>query len=80
MDLPPIRFPSEADVSAAEAARFRALSDEKRVRALGDCFREYQFLRASSGRTAELDRFAQDGRGPVPARDPGVRCPSWRNN
>jgi len=59
MDLP-IRFPSETDVIAAEAARFRALSDEDRVRALGDCFREYLFLRASSGRPAELDRFAQE--------------------
>jgi len=66
MDLP-IRFPSEIDVIAADAARFRALSDEERVRALGQCFREYLFLRASSGRAAELDRLAQEEE--VRARD-----------
>ena len=58
MDLP-IRFPSDIEVISAEVARFRALSDEERVRALDECFREYLFLRAASGRPAEVDRFAE---------------------
>lgn len=58
MDLP-IRFPNEADVIAEEAARFRALSPEGRVRALGDSFREYLFL-AAAGHTVNLDRFARE--------------------
>lgn len=33
MDLP-IKFPSDADVIAEEAARFRALSPEQRMRAI----------------------------------------------
>ena len=56
MDLP-IRFPNEADVIAEEAARFRALSPEARIHALGDAFREYHFL-ASVDRSGKVHRYA----------------------
>ena len=59
MDLP-IRFPDDADVIAEEAARFRALSDEDKVRALEECWRVYQFLIANSDRKTELRRLAED--------------------
>jgi hypothetical protein len=55
---PPIHFPDDADVIADEAARFRALSADRRVLALGECFRDYLFLAEASGRPVELDRFA----------------------
>jgi hypothetical protein len=56
----PIQFPSEADVIAEEAARFRALSDEEQVRALGEGFQTYLFLLATSGRAEELTRLAEE--------------------
>jgi hypothetical protein len=56
----PIRFPNDADVIAEEAERFRALSDGDKVRALEDCWREYQFLMANSDRKSELRRLADD--------------------
>ena len=56
----PIRFPSEADVIAEEAARFRGLSDEEKVRALNDCFRTYLFLLSASGRAEELKHRAEE--------------------
>jgi len=56
----PIRFPNDADLIAEDAARFRALTAEEQVRALGDCFRDYQFLRTASGRAEEIDRFAEE--------------------
>jgi len=56
----PIRFPSEADVIAEEAARFRRLPDEEKVRALGDCFRTYLFLLSASGRAEEMQRLAEE--------------------
>lgn len=55
----PIRFPSEADVIAEEAARFRGLPDEAKVRALGDSFRTYLFLLSASGRAEELKLLAE---------------------
>jgi hypothetical protein len=58
MDLP-IRFPSDADVIAEEAARFRALPPEKQVRVLGESFREYLFLAAAGGRR-DIDRYARE--------------------
>ncbi len=54
----PIKFPDPADVIADEAARFRALSPEAQVRALGESVRLYQFLRAASGRATQLDADA----------------------
>ena len=59
MDLP-IRFPNNADVIAEDAARFRALSPEKRVHELNDCFRLYRFLRMASGRPEHIDRLAEE--------------------
>jgi hypothetical protein len=56
----PIRFPSEAGVIAEEAARFRGLPDEEKVRALRDCFRTYHFLLSASGRAEELKRLAEE--------------------
>jgi hypothetical protein len=55
----PIRFPSDADVIAEEAARFRALPPEDQVRALGGAFRLYHFL-ASAGRPGVADRLARE--------------------
>ena len=56
---PPIEFPSEMEVISEEAARFRALSPEERVKALGEAFRLYQFLTRSSPRSKELAEFAE---------------------
>ena len=56
----PIRFPNDADVIAEDAARFRALSDDGRVHALDECFRDYHFLLAASGRSEELTRYAEE--------------------
>ncbi len=56
----PIRFPDEGDVIAEEAARFRALSPQAQVRALGECYRLYHFLRTTSGREAQMDRLAEE--------------------
>jgi hypothetical protein len=57
VDLP-IKFPDDADVIAEDAARFRALSSDSRVRALGECFQEYLFLISTSGRAEQLNNFA----------------------
>ncbi len=56
----PIRFPNDADVIAEDAARFRALPPDDRVRLLGSCFRDYLSLRAISGRSEQMDRFAEE--------------------
>jgi hypothetical protein len=56
----PIQFPSESDVIAEEAACFRGLPDEEKVRALDDCFRTYLFLLSASGRAGELKRLAEE--------------------
>jgi hypothetical protein len=56
----PIRFPIDADVIYEDAARFRALSPEERVRVLGSCFQDYQSLRMLSGRAEQIDRFAEE--------------------
>ena len=59
MDLP-IRFPSEVEVITGDVARFRALSDEDRVRTLGELFRLYHFLAARSANPEVLARFARE--------------------
>jgi hypothetical protein len=56
----PIRFPNDADVIAEEAARFRDLSSDAKVRALEDSWRVYQFLMANSDRKSELQRLAEE--------------------
>lgn len=59
MELP-IRFPNNADVIAEDAARFRALSPEGRVRALDECVRLYEFLRLTSGRPERIDQVVEE--------------------
>jgi len=54
----PIKFPSDAEVIAGQAARFRALSPEDQIRTLGELFRLYQFLLENSGRREILSRLA----------------------
>jgi hypothetical protein len=56
----PIKFPSDAAVIAEEAARFRALSPESRVLALGEMFRLYHFLASRSAHPVALARLAQE--------------------
>ncbi len=59
MDLP-IRFPSDVEVITEEVARFRALSDEERVRTLGELFHVYYFLAARSAKPEALARVARE--------------------
>jgi hypothetical protein len=59
MDLP-IKFPSDAEVIAEEVARFRALSPEQRVHALGEMFKLYHFLASVSGRSEAVARLAEE--------------------
>ena len=56
----PIKFPSNTEVIAEEAARFRALSPEARVRTLGEMFRLYHFLAAQSTRPEAVERLARE--------------------
>lgn len=56
----PIQFPSEAETIREETRRFRALSPEDRVHALGEMFRLYHFLLNTSDRPEALARFAQE--------------------
>jgi hypothetical protein len=53
-------FPGDADVIYDDAARFRALSPDERVRMLGSCFQDYRSLRMLSGRAEQMDRFAEE--------------------
>ncbi len=57
MDIP-IRFPNNADVIAADAARFRALSPDEQVRELSECFDNYLFLRSISDDPGRIDQYA----------------------
>ena len=56
----PIQFPSQAEVIREEVRRFRALSPEEKVRALGEMYRVYRFLLESSPRPEVLTRLAQE--------------------
>ena len=56
----PIKFPSDAEVIAEEAARFQELSPEERFRTLDELFRLYHFLMASSARPEALARLARE--------------------
>jgi hypothetical protein len=56
----PIKFPNDAEVIAEETARFRALSPERRVRALGEMFRLYYFLASHAAQPEAVARFAQE--------------------
>jgi hypothetical protein len=59
MELP-IRFPSDTEVITEEVSRFRALSNEDRVRSLGELFRVYHFLAARSAKPEVLARLARE--------------------
>jgi hypothetical protein len=56
----PIRFPSDVQVITEEVARFRALSDEDRVRTLGELFRLYHFLAKRSSRPEAIAQLARE--------------------
>jgi hypothetical protein len=56
----PVKFPSDAEVIAEEVARFRALSPEGRVGALGKAFELYHFLAATSGRSQVVARLGEE--------------------
>jgi hypothetical protein len=56
MDLP-IRFPDEADVIAEEAARFRALSPEARLRSVRGMIATGSFLIRNSPKAAYLHAY-----------------------
>jgi hypothetical protein len=78
----PITFPSDADVNAPEAARFRALSPEDRVRTMGEMFVLYRFLQETSTDPEALARVAHARKGTWPSSDQGVHrtpclTPSW---
>jgi hypothetical protein len=57
VDLP-IKFPSEADVIAEEAARFRKLSPSDRIKAIQKCCNDFELSLKMSGREAEFLRLA----------------------
>jgi hypothetical protein len=54
----PIKFPNDAEVIAEDAARFRALTPEERVRTLGEMFRLYLFLEDNSARPEVVAQLA----------------------
>jgi len=56
----PIKFPSNAEVIVEETVRFRALSPERRVQALGEMFRLYRFLASNAAQPKVVARFAQE--------------------
>jgi hypothetical protein len=56
----PVKFPDNAEVIAEEAARFRALSPEERVRTIGEMFHLYHFLIAASARPEAASRLAEE--------------------
>lgn len=56
----PIQFPDNAEIIAEEAARFRALSPEQRVRTFDEMFELYTYLTRSSDRPDALARVARD--------------------
>jgi hypothetical protein len=56
----PITFPSDADVIAEEAARFRSLSPENRVCTLGEMFLLYRFLQQNSANPDAVAGLARE--------------------
>jgi hypothetical protein len=59
MDLP-IQFPSDADVIAEEAARFRALSPEARLRSIRGLIAAGQLMMRNSPKAAFLQAHAAE--------------------
>jgi hypothetical protein len=56
----PINFPSDADVIAEEAARFRALSVEKRMRSIRGLFAAGVLMMRRSPKAAFLRAYTLD--------------------
>lgn len=56
----PINFPDEGDVIYEDSLRFRALTPEEKVQAIGQCYLDYMSLRGLSGRAEQMDRFAEE--------------------
>jgi hypothetical protein len=56
----PIKFPSSAEVILEEVARFRELSPEGRVAALGKMFQLYHFLASTSDRFEAVTRVGEE--------------------
>jgi hypothetical protein len=56
----PIRFPAEADVIAEEAARFRALSPEKRLRSIRGLLAAGALMMRRSPKAAFLRGYTLD--------------------
>ena len=59
MDIP-INFPSDADVIAEDAARFRALDPDEQVHELGEAVRLYYFLADHAARPEAVARYAAE--------------------
>jgi hypothetical protein len=57
MDLP-IRFPSDADVITEDVARFRALSDEDRVRSIRGLFAAGALMMRLSPKAAFMREYS----------------------
>ena len=55
----PIKFATEAEVIAADVARFRALSPEQRLQNLDEMLSLYHFLSTSAARPEVLARLAR---------------------
>ena len=58
MDLP-IRFPSDTEVIAEEAARFRALSPEARVRSIRNLLEAGAWMMGQSPKAAFLEEYTR---------------------
>lgn len=56
----PIRFPSDTEVITEAVAQFRALSDEEKVRTLGELFWVYYSLAERSAKPEAIARFARE--------------------
>ena len=59
MDIP-INFPSDADVIAEDAARFRALDPDDQVGELSEMVRLYYFLADHASRPEAVVRYAAE--------------------
>lgn len=55
-----INFPSQAELIAKEAARFRALTPEEQTHEVARCLRLYRFLKSVSDDPGRIERFAEE--------------------
>jgi hypothetical protein len=56
----PIKFPSDAELIAEEAARFRALTPEQRIEEIREMCRLHEFLLKNSARPEEVVRLLHE--------------------